>query len=116
MEKFNWFFDKDRYTIYKTFKHDSSVVYRMTTWTDLTAYVASWITPTKVNVSNTTYAGAYDALRSAGLKLDASVRNGLDDNVIEMLGQRIQVWNTVAGSDIKKFCARNMNQVDLAVE
>jgi hypothetical protein len=122
MDKFNWFFDKDRYTVYKTFKHDSSIVYRMTTWTNWIAYTASWLLPTKVNVvflkvqSNTNFAAAYDALRSSGLTLDANARSGLDGNVKEMFGQKIQIWNTVAGGDIKSFCVRNMGQVYLAVE
>ncbi|KAH6889623.1 hypothetical protein B0T10DRAFT_571594 [Thelonectria olida] len=122
MQSFNWFFDKDRYTVYKTFKHDSSVVYRMTTWTNLIAYTASWFTPTKVNViflkvqSNSLFPNAYDALSTAGLKLDPNSRNGLDDSVGKMAAQKAQFWNTVAGRDIKTFCAKNQDQLEIAVE
>ncbi|KAL5614140.1 hypothetical protein FOVSG1_003203 [Fusarium oxysporum f. sp. vasinfectum] len=122
MESFNWFFDKDRYTVYKTFKHDSSVVYRMTTWTNLIAYTASWVTPTKVNViflkvqGNTSFTDAYDALSRAGLKLDPNSRNGLDGSVGAMVSQKVQLWNTVNGKYIKTFCTKNLDQVEIAVE
>jgi hypothetical protein len=121
MDKFNWFFDKDRYTVYKTWHHDSSVVYRLTTWTNLIAYASSFVTPTKVNiiflkVQESGFSNAYEALRKSGLTLDANAKHGLDDNAITMGAQKIKMWNTTSGADIKEFCRKNQKQVSVAME
>lgn len=41
MSTFNWMFDKNRFTVYKTWRYDSSVVYRLTTWTNTAAYLGN---------------------------------------------------------------------------
>ena len=121
MEKFNWLFDTDRFTLYKTWTYKSSVVYRFTTWTNVTAYVSSWILPTKINViffkvQKPSFSTAYDALKSSGLELDADARTGLSNTPAGMLGQKVAFWETTAGSDIKAFCRKNLDQITIAME
>lgn len=122
MDKFNWLFSTDRFTLYKTWHHNSSTVYRFTTWTNVTAYLSSWLLPTKTNIiflkvqNKPTFAGAYDALKSAGLELDPDARTGLSNSPAGMLGQKLAVWQTTAGADIKAFCRAHLDQVSIAME
>ncbi|KID86700.1 hypothetical protein MGU_06172 [Metarhizium guizhouense ARSEF 977] len=122
MDKFNWFFDFDRYIIYKTWCYDSSVVYRMTTWTNEPAYICGWVSDVKTNIiflkvqSNSHYSSAYNALRKAGLELDANARNGLEDSFGQMATQKMRFWNAVKGKDIKRFCASHCDQMEISVE
>ena len=121
MDKFNWLFGTDRFTLYKSWNHQSSTVYRFTTWTNVTAYLSSWILPTKTNiiflkVQKPTFSGAYDALKKAGLELDSDARSGLSNTPVGMLGQKIAFWQTTSGADIKAFCRRNLGQVSIAME
>lgn len=84
------------------------------------AYAASWILPTKVSViflkvQTSTFPLAYDKLENSGLKLDAGDRMGVDDNAATMAARKAAVWKTVAGKDIKAFCRRNIDQVEVAM-
>lgn len=121
MDKFNWLFDVDRFTLYKTWTQKSSVVYRFTTWTNLTAYLSSWISPAKINViflrvQKPSFTSSYDALKSAGLELDPDARTGLSNTPAGMVGQKIAMWQTTAGSDIKSFCRNNSEHIAIAME
>lgn len=121
MDKFTWFFPADRFTLYKTWKHNSSVIYRLTTWTNWAAYGLSWFTPTKVNVlffkiQTQNYIDAFDMLKAEGLELDASARTGLDDSVGSMVLQKGALWKTTPGGKIREFCKSNISQISVAME
>ncbi|CAA7269329.1 unnamed protein product [Cyclocybe aegerita] len=121
MNSFNWMFDKDRFTLYKTWKHDSSVVYRMTTWTNTTAYFASFILPVKTNiiflkVQEPTFEAAYDTLKNAGVELDPAARAGFDNSIGRMAVQKVAFWQTVSGKGIMEFCRRNAKNVEVGIQ
>ncbi|KAG9251966.1 uncharacterized protein F5Z01DRAFT_691544 [Emericellopsis atlantica] len=121
MDKFNWLFGVDRFTLYKTWTHQSSVVYRFTTWTNMTAYLSSYILPTKENViflrvQKPSFSSSYDALKAAGLELDPDARTGLANTLAGMLGQKLAFWETTAGSDIKTFCRDHLDHIAIAME
>jgi hypothetical protein len=94
MSTFNWMFDKDRFTVYKAWRHDSSVVYRLTTWINTTAYLGNLLRlgvktkATFLNVQKTGFISAYDALERAGLEPDPAARDGLSNSVGSMAVQK----------------------------
>jgi hypothetical protein len=79
---FNWMFDKDRFTVYKTWRHDSSIVYCLTAWTNTAAYLGNLLRlGVKTNVillkaQKPGFVSAYDVLKRAGLALDPAARTG----------------------------------------
>jgi hypothetical protein len=121
MEKLNWTFPIDRFVLYKTWNHDSSVVYRFTTWTNAIAYPSSFVTPAKssiifLKVQESTYAKAYSKLKGAGLEIDRAAEKGISDNVGTMVGQKIAFWKTTGGKSIKTFLRANIDRIEIVVE
>lgn len=113
MSTFKWMFDKDRLTVYKTWRRDSSVAYRLTTWTNTMAHLGNLLRlGVKTNViflkvQKPGFIPAYDALKRAGLKLDPATRDGLSNTVGSMAVQKAAFWQTTSGNDIMGFCRRN---------
>ncbi|KAK6823118.1 hypothetical protein RU639_005971 [Aspergillus parasiticus] len=119
MDKFTPTFDCDRFTVYRTWKCQGSVIYQMTTWTDAAAYGLSWISPTKLNVvflkvQLPTFHESYDKLAASGVELNPDTRNGLSHDLGTMLSQRIAPWETISGRAIKDLCREHPNDIIIA--
>ncbi|KAK0717336.1 hypothetical protein B0T26DRAFT_596103, partial [Lasiosphaeria miniovina] len=111
----------DRFIVYKTYSHDNSTIYRLTTWTNVSAWALGWVLPIKITViflkvQQPTPAGAYDRLKQAGLTLPAGSRGGLADDADTVVEQWAKPWNSVSSGDITAFCDANMDQIKVGVQ
>lgn len=112
----------DRFIVYKTWKHDDSVIYHLATWTNITAYFTNLLFPScKVTViflkvQLPEYPDAFNALGDEGVELSDNVKYGLDDDIGTELKQKIEMWNSVSSADIKQFCDKHIDQVEVGIQ
>ena len=120
MSTFNCMFDKDRFTVYKTWGHNPSVVYRLTTWTN----TMPW---------QLLAAGCQDEcyfLESPEARIRFRLRRpqartprapaGSTRWVIQYCRvhavQKAALWQTTSGDDIVHFCRRNAKNLEVGVQ
>ncbi|KAB8205564.1 hypothetical protein BDV34DRAFT_225229 [Aspergillus parasiticus] len=116
MDNFTPTFGYDRFIVYKTWSYDVSIIYQMTTWTDITAYGLSWFSQAKLNVlflkvQLPTFQEAYDRLSTSGVELDPDIRSGLNHDIETMISQKVCLWKAVSGDSIKSFCRANSRDI-----
>jgi len=117
-------FASDNFTLYKTWLHDRSVIYRFTTWTNVTSWLGNTLgfnVKTSViflKVQDTYMAAAYDALKREGIVLDPTVReNGLNDSLGTMAVQKAKlIFGTTSGKDILAMCKKHVTTGKVSVE
>ncbi|KAL3447806.1 hypothetical protein BJX65DRAFT_276742 [Aspergillus insuetus] len=119
MDNFTPTFGCDRFIVYRTWIYESSIIYQMTTWTDITAYGLSWFSPTKLNViflkvQLPSFQEAYDKLSTSGVELDPDIRNGLNHDLETIISQKIAMWKTIPGDSIKSLCRAYSSDIIVA--
>ncbi|CAA7269325.1 unnamed protein product [Cyclocybe aegerita] len=114
MSSFNRMFDKDRFTLYKMWNHDSSIVYRVTTWISATTYCTSFVLLVKINkiflkIREPTLEAACDAHKNTEVELDPAARAGFDNSIKRKAIQKAAFWQAVSGKDTREFCRKAEN-------